>query len=148
MRDMLAYAWPGNVRELGNLVRQLAVSNRGRAAYVADARVKQQLARPSPEAPDVTRTESREVSDEVLVEALRAHAFAVGPTAQSLGIPRSTLYGLMERSASVRKATDLAEPELSRGLQQHQGNLTALAAALEVSERALRLRLRALGLLD
>ncbi|MCA9633129.1 MAG: sigma-54-dependent Fis family transcriptional regulator [Myxococcales bacterium] len=149
MQAMLAYHWPGNVRELANVVRQLVVSNRGRGSYEADASLLEQLGKPVRDpAGAAERRESREVSDADLLETLRAHQFSVGPAAAALGIPRSTLYGLMERSASVRKATELTKAELHRVLEQHQGNLASSAAELEVSERALRLRLRALGMLD
>ncbi|MCA9641880.1 MAG: sigma-54-dependent Fis family transcriptional regulator [Polyangiaceae bacterium] len=148
MRDLLRHHWSGNVRELGNVVRQLCVSNRGSAVYSADATLQALLALPVTPLPRAERTEAKEIADDELVAALRAHQFSVGPTAAALGVPRSTLYGLMERSNSVRKATDLTEQELRKGLEEHQGNQTSLAAQLEISERALRLRLRALGLLD
>ncbi len=145
MRALLNYGWPGNVRELANVIRKLVVANRGEPEYLLDRAMLQTLtlgeAAPSPTAPAAA-----ELNDERMLAALMAHDFAVGPTAAALGIPRSTLYGMMERSPLTRKASDLSAEELTRALGARTGDLRDVAARLCVSERALKLRLRQLGL--
>ena len=167
MARLTTFDWPGNVRQLRNVVRQLVVANRGSAALRPDASVERQLssqlattpasrAAPlTPTSPNTTRSPSSlppasakpaDISDDELVAALRDHDWGVGPTAKALGIPRSTLYGLIERSSQVRKASDLTTAECQAALNSHEGDLRRAADELCVSQRALQFRLKELDL--
>jgi len=95
------YAWPGNVRELRNLVVRLAA--RG-VEQVGGAEVAQELARtaqpsesgriaPPPDRPQTLG----EVERAMVEEAMRACRGNKSQAARRLGIPRTTLYLLLER---------------------------------------------------
>ncbi len=152
VEQLLRRAWPGNVRELRNVATALAAAVRaGRVARIEElgSSAPQESGAPqespAPKESPAART-SAELSEETLVSALRAHRFELGRTAQALGISRSHLDALIERSSSVRKAKDLCAEEILAGRAEVGEDLDALAARLEVSPRGLRLRMRQLGL--
>jgi two-component system nitrogen regulation response regulator GlnG len=145
------YAWPGNVRQLRNAARQLAISSRGASEVRIDPALEKLLAStPAPvaAAPVVEakpRKDPSEISDDELLAALRANQWrAVGAAAQ-LGVSRSTLYALIDKSKRIRKAKDIPETELRRAFDACGGELDVAAAELEVSRRALKLRIAELG---
>lgn len=161
------YSWPGNVRQLQNVARQLVIDGRGRPSLAWTAGLDDLLpetvpaAEPAAAAPAVTperapegaprRPEGRrrrpsEVGEEEMLAALRAHRWSLKAAAAELGIARTSLYTLLERSPHVRSAADLPPDEVRRAWERCGGDMEALATALEVSERALRQRLKDLGL--
>jgi two-component system nitrogen regulation response regulator GlnG len=87
-----------------------------------------------------------EVSEEELLAALRAHQWNLKATAAALGIARTSLYILLDQSSRVRPASDIPPEEIRAAFARCGGDLEALAAELEISERALRQRLKDLGL--
>jgi two-component system nitrogen regulation response regulator GlnG len=93
-----------------------------------------------------TRRDPSSISDDDLLGALRNASWRAGPAAERLGISRSTLYVLIDRCSRIRKAKSISEAELRRSRDEHGGDLDAMAASLEVSRRALQLRLAELGL--
>ena len=147
----LAHSWPGNIRELANFARELVLSRQGRrtlavgpsfdlvlprAQQVAGGQSGRAEAEPAP----------REIDDATLVAALRDNRFRVAATARQLGIAKNTLYQLMDRCASVRKAKDLNREEILEAQSACAGDLDAMAERLEVSERGLKLRMNELQL--
>jgi DNA-binding NtrC family response regulator len=155
------YHWPGNVRELANTVRHLVIANRGlpQAAHfeVLDAlAVEAPLPRAAPAAPAAPAPapapapaeppRPADITDDQLVAALRAHGFSPERAAAALGIPRSSIYRLMDRCALVRKASELDADEIRAAHARTGGDVEAMAALLEVSVRALRRRMGALPL--
>jgi two-component system nitrogen regulation response regulator GlnG len=156
------YHWPGNVRELANAVRHLVIANRGLrpathfemldalAAGSPASRTAPAAAVPEPApAPAPAPAEPprpADITDDQLVAALRAHRFSPERAAAALGIPRSSIYRLMDRSARVRKASELDADEIRTAHARTGGDVDAMAALLEVSARALRRRMRALPL--
>jgi len=154
---LVRYAWPGNVRQLQNVVRQLVIDSRGltvlRAAPSLDALLPEPAAAATPAEPvppaPVPMPRMRkpsEVSEEELLAALRAHQWNLKATAAALGIARTSLYILLEQSSRVRSASDIPPEEVRAAFARCGGDLEALAAELEISERALRQRLKDLGL--
>lgn len=149
--------WPGNVRQLANVVRQLVIANRGadpaRRFEQAEALLQDsEAATPSSPAgfdrirrPQESRRPSDLLEDEV-VEALRTHRFRPAAAADALGIPRSSIYDLIDKIPGLRKASELTRKEIESARERTGPSLEALAAELEVSERALRRRLGELGL--
>ena len=85
-------------------------------------------------------------SDDQLLQTLRAHGWRVGPAARALGISRTWLYELIERSGHLRKAADIGSKELADAVAGHDGDVESLAGELRVSPHGLKLRLRELGL--
>ena len=148
--------WPGNVRELRNVVRQLVVSSHDQPVIGEGVDLEELLGRwghstaaPSP-SPAATTTESSppkgELAEDDLIEALRQHAWRLAPTARALNLSRPALYRLIDRSTRIRKASEVPREEAAAALRAAGGDIAQAAAQLEVSPRALTLRLRALGL--
>ncbi len=142
--------WPGNVRQLRNVVRQLVISSRG----LDQARVDATLSRLIDELPPrpvethdasppaaAPATPVQELGDDRLLEVLRKNGWKTSATAQELGISRTTLYALIDRSKRIRKARDVPRDEIVAALAGCGGDVTAAAAKLEVSKRGLQLRI-------
>ncbi|HVR95971.1 MAG TPA: sigma 54-interacting transcriptional regulator, partial [Thermoanaerobaculia bacterium] len=150
------YSWPGNVRQLRNVARQLAVDRRGSAEAQAgpqlESLLKASTAAPAPAGgaepeADSPRSERRfrsprEVSEDELVDALRANRWEPGAAAQQLGISRPAVYLLIDASRRVRKASDLEREEAEDAFRRCGGRFADMAALLEVSEEALKRRLK------
>ncbi len=153
---LLQHGWRGNVRELRNVVRQIVAESHDRPA-IDLAALRARLLGPAPPlrpgspvsapttsdvAPD--RAPSS-IGDEELFEVLRAHRFSPAGAAAQLGISRTTLDGLIQRSTRLRKARDIGVDEIERCLAECQGDVDETAARLQISRRALQLRLKELG---
>ncbi|QSQ26000.1 sigma-54-dependent Fis family transcriptional regulator [Pyxidicoccus parkwayensis] len=161
---LVRYGWPGNVRQLRNVVRQLIIGSRGLPHLRVDARLEQTLdgdAQPVPgkepapssaaaahDTPEAkpTRRKPSEVSEQELLEALRACSWDLKATADWLGIPRPSVYVLIDKSSLLRTARDLSPEEITRCFHECEGDLDKMVQRLEVSKRALQRRLRELGL--
>ncbi len=148
-------AWPGNVRQLRNVVRQLIISNLDAPVLALDRSLERLLAESAvsasapPPAPvqkeqAAERRRPGDVGEEELVEALRKNRFRLDATAQELCISRTSLYALIDKSSTLRKAKDVPDEELERAHRELGGDVDAMAERLEVSARGLKLRLREL----
>jgi two-component system nitrogen regulation response regulator GlnG len=159
------YHWPGNVRQLANVVRHLVIANRGahpaahfqaldelRPGNDADpVAVSRAAPAPSPGGPPGTVTppvahRPSEITEAQLVAALRAHRFSPERAASALGIPRASIYRLMDRSPRIRKASELGADEIRAAQAAAGGDEEVMAERLEVSVRALRRRMGELAL--
>ena len=143
MARLLRYEWPGNVRQLRNVARRIAIGSRDAARATLDesldALVPPERAAPQAAA-DAPPTEAR------LLAALEENGWAFGPAARALGLNRTTFYRLVENHPEVRKGTDLHADELRAALEANAGDLDATSRALRVSRRAIKLRMRELGM--
>jgi two-component system nitrogen regulation response regulator GlnG len=157
------YAWPGNVRQLRNTVRQIVIGSRSSESVEIGPQVERLLRDASPPAdpafvpPAVPaaarrRAEAREyrspaeVTEAELVEALRAHHWEVKLAAEHLGISRPSLYLLIDKFPSLRKAGDLSREEILEARELCGGSLDAMVARLEVSKKGLVQRITQLGI--
>ena len=164
--------WPGNIRQLRNVTRQLVIGSRGKPSLDVDlpiARELAALARPAaphsvPSAPaadpkslppaaapaqDATpqrRRKSTDVTEEELLAALRESGWDVKAAAERLGVPRSSVYDLIDRCPGIRTAGDLAAAEIERCFRDCGGDVDRMAQRLQVSKRALHRRIKELGL--
>ena len=133
--------WPGNVRELSNLAHRMVAGYHqldavnGAEFAGADSRAAGGEARPA----------AGPISEERLVETMQACDFRIGASARRLGISRNALYALLERSPQLRRAKDLSAEEIARCREVCGDSPEAMARHLQVSVRALKLRLRGLG---
>jgi two-component system, NtrC family, nitrogen regulation response regulator GlnG len=161
---LVRYSWPGNIRQLRNLTRQLVIASRGQPTLRVDPQLERELGAgvevapptpvhsvrepqtPEPRAVVVPRRKPSDVSEQELVDALRANSWDLKPAADQLGIPRTSIYDLIERSKKIRTAGDVSVEELTRCHQECKGDLDAMVQRLEVSKQALRRRIRELGL--
>ena len=145
------YDWPGNVRELANLARQIVIDSRGEPLLRLDAGLAERIpAPPAPQAPAASRPRwgrrPSDITDDELLAALREHRWNLRATAEALGVARTSLYSLLDRSPRVRSASDVPSEEIRLCHARCGGDLPAMVAELEVSERGLRQRLKDLGL--
>ncbi|MEM7583129.1 MAG: sigma-54 dependent transcriptional regulator [Acidobacteriota bacterium] len=153
---LASHDWPGNVRELRNVARELVIDSRGAEHLVLSPRLDRSLppwpastggalvAGSSP--PTRRRRKPSDVSEDELLAALRSNRFDLKATAAALAVSRTGLYARIERSSAVRTAADVPEVEIRRAHQELGGDVDAMVIALEISARALRQRLKDLGL--
>jgi two-component system nitrogen regulation response regulator GlnG len=149
---LLRFAWPGNIRQLRNLTRQLVIGSRGQPVLRLDPRLAEELdaasvAEPVMKPPAAApRRKSTEVTGEELLSALRQHAWDLKLTADWLGIPRSSIYDVIDKHPNIRRAGTLTAEEITRCHQECGGDLDEMVRRLEVSKKALNRRLKELGL--
>lgn len=165
---LVTAAWPGNVRQLQNVARRLAVA--GRNAEVLPRAVLESvcedasgaLDRSTPEGASGSHVVERAAStpptgrrryrpaasltDEELLEVLRANRFKLQPTAAQLGIARTALYERLERTPGLRSGASLTRDELLAAHARCAGDLERMVDDLQVSGDALQRRLKDLGL--
>jgi two-component system nitrogen regulation response regulator GlnG len=158
--------WPGNVRQLKNVARQLAIGSRGADTVRIGPQLERMLqeavahnlpsgqavapqasagGRPAGPAPRKEYRDPAEVAEDELVDALRRNRWAVKATATDLGVSRTSLYALIDRSPAIRKAADLSREEIQRVREEHGGDVNAMGEALEVSTAGLQQRMKELG---
>ncbi len=142
--------WPGNVRQLRNVVRQLAISSRGAEHVRIDSALSRlldlaALRAPTPQ-PTPPAAKIPGPDEDAVIDALRAHGWQPNKAAAHLGISRSTMYERIKQSTRIRQAKQIEADEIVACQQACGGDLAAMAAELEVSTRALTLRMRKLGL--
>ena len=157
--------WSGNVRQLRNVARRMAISRATGTVLPLGAELLGGATERPPQVVETGRDEvatdlptdpppgwrrayrkPSEVGDEELLRALAESRYQLKATAKALGISRASLYSLIDQHPKVRKANDLELDEVKSVLTQTLGDLSKAAAVLEVSERALRRRVKTLGL--
>jgi two-component system, NtrC family, nitrogen regulation response regulator GlnG len=157
---ILGYAWPGNVAELQGVVTRLVLDNLGRERCQLSDALAHRLGRRSSSAPPATtagavakgastppdvpaqRRDAQTVTDSEIASAMRAAAFRVKIAAEQLGVSRSWLNTRLEHCEGVRKAKQLDQAEIEAAGQRHAWDIAQMAAALEVSEHGLKLRMQ------
>lgn len=168
------YGWPGNVRQLRNVARWLAgLEHRARPVDVNDPALTALLVGESavasasapafavsdtqsaPASPATTvrgdRVERRKsalalIGPEELERLMEAHEFKLGSVADALGVSRPALNDLVDAHPRLRRAQNLTLEELVLARAQC-GGVDSMWRHLRVSEKSLRLRMSALGLL-
>jgi two-component system nitrogen regulation response regulator GlnG len=158
------HPWPGNVRQLRNAMRELVINSR--AAHASDTaqvgpvveRMLREVATAPPAAPEPPPSSSRqraqpgtyrspsEVTQEELLEALKANDWELKGAAESLGISRPALYLVLRKFPGIRTARDLSRAEILECREQNGDDLDAMARELEVSRKGLQQRMKELGL--
>jgi two-component system, NtrC family, nitrogen regulation response regulator GlnG len=160
---LVRYSWPGNIRQLRNLTRQLVIASRGQPHLRLDSTLEKELgppmtplgrplrpgqvpdsqATPVPRPPaEPRRRRPSDVTEQELKAALEACAWEPMATAERLGIARSSIYDLMDKCPSIRKAGDLTPQEIIDCYHACQGDLNAMVSRLKVSKQALQRRIR------
>jgi two-component system nitrogen regulation response regulator GlnG len=155
MARLVRFRWPGNIRQLRNVTRQIVIGNRGRAQVTLDARLSAELveeitpqlpSRPSQEPSSKPRRKPSEIDEAELLAALREGAWDMKAAADRLGIPRSSIYDVIDRCPGIRTAGALSAAEIESCYEACAGDLDAMVQRLEVSGRALKRRIKELGL--
>lgn len=149
MEQLVCFDWPGNVRQLRNVVRQLIIGSRDKRQLVLTQAVRDLLGpkEPMPQIP--TRPKSlkpSEITEELLIQKLRSHRWDIKATAVDLGISRGSLYALIEKTPSLKKASELSADDIQAALDKYGNDYSSAANSLCVSLRALRRRMFELNL--
>jgi two-component system nitrogen regulation response regulator GlnG len=153
---LVRFAWPGNIRQLRNMTRQLVIGSRGCAQLALDPRMAEELdggaaKTPSPrtsahDSGVKLRRKPAEITEVEMLAALREAAWDMKAAAERLGIPRSSIYDVIDRCPSIRTAGDLRAEEIERCFRECGGDVDAMVQRLCVSGRALKRRIKELGL--
>jgi two-component system, NtrC family, nitrogen regulation response regulator GlnG len=156
---LLQGAWPGNIRQLRNVTRQLVIGSRGRARLEIDPRLAHELeaggappsgpaagARAAGDSGIKVRRKPSDVSEAELVAAMRGVAWDLKAAADRIGIPRPSIYDLIDKSPTLRTAGDIGAEEIARCFEACGGDVEAMVERLQVSARALKRRIKELGL--
>ncbi len=158
---LAAHGWPGNLRELRNVARRAAVHMASGSPLTEESLLGlhpgaqplssggSQTVEPPSEDARARRRAFRPpgtVSETELLLALKANRWRLQPTAKALGVSRTSLYALIERSTGIRKASDVSRGEIEQCLAGCSGDVEALAERLQVPSPGLERRLRDLGL--
>lgn len=158
MSRLVRYDWPGNVRQLRNVARRMALSAQAPTTLGLDLDFdldEDTESGPGPEPTPETATEQTPrptvrragaLTDQEVVNALEAQRWHLARAAKELGISRSSLYALIERSSTIRKSVDIPDDEVTQAFHACGGNVDAMCSQLKVSRRGLRKRLSDLGL--
>jgi transcriptional regulator with GAF, ATPase, and Fis domain len=94
---LVTYPWPGNVRQLQNEVRRLAAMEHDQVDVTHLSPEIQAGRSPVANAPGTRRKTLQEVEREMVMAALEDCNGNKAEAARQLGIPRSTLYHLLDR---------------------------------------------------
>jgi two-component system nitrogen regulation response regulator GlnG len=86
------------------------------------------------------------VTEAELIAVLQGCAWNLKVAADQLGIPRPSIYDLIERCPNIRTAGDLDAQDIIRCFERLRGDLDAMVAELQVSKWGLSRRLKELGL--
>jgi two-component system nitrogen regulation response regulator GlnG len=156
---LVQYSWPGNVRELRNAARQIAIHSRGRPetslAPSLERRLQREVQADSDASKD-TQAVSADGSSETtrrpadltkteVLDCLRSVDWSPETARKALGISKNSLYALMTQF-EIPRAQDLDSETIESALGECKGDLGFAADGLQVSERGLKLRMKALGL--
>ena len=162
---LAALDWPGNTRQVRNVVRQLVLDNRGQDRYHIGPEIERLLSADDPDelradpaelarqarraarAQKPARRDPNTIDDDELLETLCAEHWNLKATAKRLSIPRTALFGLIEKSPTARLPTDIPDDEIRGGFEDCGGDWERLVDTLGISREALERRLRDLGLL-
>jgi transcriptional regulator with PAS, ATPase and Fis domain len=90
------------------------------------------------------RRSLQDVDDDTFEQAMLANACEVQRVACYLGVSRAAVYRRIEASARYRLASAVPAAELGDLMAEHGGDADAIAQALRVSARSLRVQLRKL----
>lgn len=150
--------WEGNVRQLRNVARSLVIDYEDAPQIPASA-VERWFPTTTPSPPsdeisdesrhreiasDAGRRPHASIGEDELLLVLRKHGFRAARAAQELGMSRTSIYAMIEASSRLKKATDLTKDDVAHALAHTGGDLAKAADRLEVSERALKLRIKQL----
>lgn len=157
---LVRFHWPGNIRQLRNVVRQLIIASRGKMRLSAGPQEDRlfgeersmgpssgvKTAKVPPPEGGIQRRKPSTLTEEELISGLRANFWDLQATADHLRISRTSVYELIQKSGRVRTAVDLSPQEIIACFEECGGDLKAMMMRLEVSQRALRRRVKELGL--
>ncbi len=146
--QLATHKWPGNARELRNLVRTLVIQADGDERLGTSFSLEAWLGahRTTGPQPPMANLETSALTDDAVATALARNRWSLTATARELGIARSTLYLLIDRSRTLRTAGDVTPAELRAAQERAGGDIDAMAQLLHVSPRGLRLALRGAGI--
>ena len=149
--------------ELPDNVKELFLSHYraggGSNKVITQTSLNEQLSRIAERADTPTNSESAgtsgsknktpvKLTDDEFAEAMASVRWDVSKAADKLQLSRAALYKRIDKHPSLRKAGDIDVAELQSSFQAANGELSVLVDELQVSESALKRRLKELNLID
>ncbi|MEZ4302513.1 MAG: sigma 54-interacting transcriptional regulator, partial [Polyangiaceae bacterium] len=161
MALLVRHDWTsGNVRALANAVGRIVIDHRGsrgidvaavRRQLLSTASLRPPASAPGPDdsapppVPAARRTtQARDLDRAELVAALRDNDYSPAAAARALGRPKATIHSWMQQFG-IRLVKQIPEEEILAAYEAQGRSLTATAQHFEVPLRALKMRLRELG---
>jgi two-component system nitrogen regulation response regulator GlnG len=147
---LLHFDWPGNIRHLRNVVGKVLARNLRTGSFVVQDDVLAELepAAPAPSPPSQpatpARSEQERPDEATLLALLEEHDYVQRRVAQALGVSHTTVDRWM-RELGLRRAGDLGAEEIEAAARECERDLGRMAVRLRVSQRGLKLRMKALG---
>jgi len=154
---LFRYAWPRNVRELRNVSREIAFLSGTRPFQpgpmllrIRDAvhgSVGAGVESPEKKSTEGGRTYNppSSVDEDTLRRVLREKSFGISAAARELGLSQQSMYRALDEHG-ILYARQLSREQFIAHFLEHDRNIRAMSEALEVSERALKLRKSDLGI--
>jgi two-component system nitrogen regulation response regulator GlnG len=149
MLSLLAHPWSRNIRELEKYATTAELSFRRTGRFAA---LKTSVSEPAPPeplpevaVPTSPRGPRANPNEAEILLLLDEHDFVQRRVADALGVSRTTLDKWM-REYGIRRPSDIGVEEIEAAREAHGRDLRRVAAALKISLRGLKLRLRELGL--
>lgn len=147
------FSWPGNIRQLRNVVRQIVIGSRGNEVLQAGQAL-DQLLTSLPGVQEASETEDKpitaktkrnikpsQISEQVLIEALKASKWNFKAAAAQLGISRASLYTLVDHCEAIRTIDQVSDEEIREAILRFDNDLDKISAHLMISRRALQRRI-------
>jgi two-component system nitrogen regulation response regulator GlnG len=140
---------PGNVRQLRQLARRLVIdwgdAERVDLSTLATHHASRAGGVSNPLRATSLPPPAAAPSERELLDALQRAEWQPSRAAALLGISRTRIYALIQRSSSLRTAASLRPELIRQQLLACEGDIERAARALKVSRRGLLLRLRDVG---
>ena len=142
----IQYSWPGNVRQLSNFAQQVALAS-DEALQLPPELQRQLRDRKTQTLPDAvvepTPNHSRaDIGEDAFLEIMASAGYEPARASRLSGIPRTTIYRLIESSTILQTASQVPEGQLVEVLSSCDGDIGRAATQLQVSMPGLRSRLR------
>ncbi|MBN1656284.1 MAG: sigma-54-dependent Fis family transcriptional regulator [Deltaproteobacteria bacterium] len=153
MSMLLRYAWKGNVRELQNVAAALALTNYNNEFFHVESNIVQLLgsdivsADSAPEGETKSFRPSYPPTDDEVIQAMNENDFNATKASESLHISRDYLLKRISRIPSLRRPKDITDREIIDSYKQYNGDFMAMAKALRISARGLKIQITNRGLL-
>ena len=144
--EFTQYSWPGNVRQLSNFAHQVALASEDRLVLPPELHRQLSEKKSPPQRDEIAAASPRrsraDVSEEEFLKIMAAADYEPARASRLSGIPRTTIYRLIDSSPVLQTAGEVPEGQLAKVLSSCQGDVQRAAAQLQVSTTGLRSRIR------
>lgn len=136
------YDWPGNIRELRNVLQNIALGQPFLKCTGKNENPKNKSKKETEVLSIHKYRNQNEVSEEEVIAALDEVGWVIKPAAEKLGVSRTALYDLMEKSNKISVAEDIPADIIKDTIKNIPGGIESWAKHLKVGREALNKRIR------